>query len=309
MFQNKTILITGGTGSLGQALIKRLLKYNPKKIIIYSRDEYKQFRMQQDFNSDKLRFFIGNVRDITRLDQACNEVNYIIHTAALKQIPALEYNPQEAIKTNILGALNVIQVAIDKGIKKVIALSTDKAVNPINLYGASKLCSDKLFVNGNALGKTKFSVVRYGNVADSRGSVIPYFNQLVADGEKTLPITDLRMTRFYITMVEAIELIFTAFKEMQGGEIFVAKIPSFKVIDLIKSMKCKYNIIGIRPGEKLHEVLINSEETLRTYDCDKYYIIQPDFDWMEGRKRKNKKVPKDFIYTSDNNDNWLFKCI
>jgi UDP-N-acetylglucosamine 4,6-dehydratase/5-epimerase len=310
-FKNKVILLTGGTGSLGQALVKRLLPLNPKKIIIYSRDEYKQFIMKRDFhnskNSDRLRYFIGDVRDITRLGQACSNVDYIIHTAALKQVDTLEYNPQEAIKTNILGALNVIQVAIENKVKKVVALSTDKAVHPVNLYGATKLCSDKLFINGNALGKTKFSVVRYGNVANSRGSVIPFFDNLIKQGEKVLPITDVRMTRFHITVDQGVDLIFTAFKEMQGGEIYIAKIPSYKIIDLVKSFKCNFRIIGIRPGEKLHEIMITQEDAPRTYDCGDYYTIQPDFDWIVGRKFKGKLVDKDFSYSSDKNKEWLFK--
>ena len=307
MFQNKTILITGGSGSLGQALIYSLLPLEPKKIIIYSRDEFKQSEMQNKFLSPLLRFFIGDVRDITRLDQACQDVDYIIHAAALKQIPALEYNPQEAIKTNILGALNVVQVAIEKKVKGVVAVSTDKAVHPVNLYGATKLCSDKLFINGNALGQTKFAVVRYGNVAESRGSVIPYFKGLIAKGQKILSITDERMTRFHITMDQAIELIFIAFTEMQGGEIFVAKIPSYKLTDLVRELKCAFKVMGIRPGEKLHEEMITKEDACRTYDCKDFYIIQPEFDWIENRKLKGEKVCEDFSYSSDKNTEWAFK--
>jgi UDP-N-acetylglucosamine 4,6-dehydratase/5-epimerase len=309
MFKNKTIFLTGGSGSLGQALVKRLILLKPKKIIIYSRGEYNQWIMKRTFDYTGLRYFIGDVRDIHRLQEACTDVDYIIHTAALKQVDTIEYNPQEAIKTNILGALNVIQVAIDKKIKKVVALSTDKAVHPVNLYGATKLCSDKLFINGNALshGVTSFSVVRYGNVANSRGSVIPFFNGIIQTGGRTLPITDARMTRFYIEMDQAVDLIFTAFKEMQAGEIFVAKIPSFRIIDLVKSLKCNYKVIGIRPGEKLHEVMITKEDASRTYDCGSYYTIQPDFDWIVGRKFKGKLVQKDFSYSSDKNSEWLFK--
>jgi len=308
-FKNKVILITGGSGTLGKNLIRRLIPLKPKKIIVFSRDEYKQFVMKREFNYAGLRYFIGDVRDITRLDQVCGDVDYIIHTAAIKQVDTIEYNPSEAVKTNILGALNVIQVAIEHKIKKVIALSTDKGVHPVNLYGATKLCSDKLFINGNALshGVSQFSIVRYGNVADSRGSVIPYFESLIKEGNRTLPVTDARMTRFHITIDEAIDLIFTAFKEMQAGEIFVAKIPSYKLIDLVKHFKCKYKIIGVRPGEKLHEIMIINEDASRTYDCGNYYIIHPEFDWIEGRKFKGKKVSLDFSYSSDKNKEWLYK--
>lgn len=308
-FKNKVILITGGTGTLGKNLVRRLIPHKPKKIIIYSRDEYKQFVMKREFNYSGLRYFIGDVRDITRLNQVCGDVDYIIHTAALKQIDTIEYNPQEAVKTNILGALNIIQVAIEHKVKKVVALSTDKGVHPVNLYGATKLCSDKLFINGNALSHnvSQFSVVRYGNVANSRGSVIPYFESLINNNERTLPITDARMTRFHITIDEAIDLIFTAFKEMQGGEIFVAKIPSYKLIDLVKHYKCKYKIIGVRPGEKLHEIMITEQDAERTYEFDKYFVVQPEFDWITNRKFKGKRVSLDFSYSSDKNKVWVFK--
>jgi len=288
---------------LGQALVRRLLPLNPKKIIIYSRGEYLQYKMAGEFNNDKLRFFIGDVRDITRLKRALNGVDYVIHTAALKQVPACEYNPIEAVKTNIIGAVNVINASIDCGIKKVVALSTDKGVNPVNIYGATKLCSDKLFIDGNVYSEnTKFAIVRYGNVANSRGSVIPYFNKLIAAGERILPITDVRMTRFYITIDQGIDLIFQAFESMQGGEIFVAKIPSFTIIQLVKFLKCDYKSIGIRDGEKLHEIMITSEDARFTREYDDCFVIYP-----KDRKVKGKKVPDGFTYSSDKNKDWLFQ--
>jgi UDP-N-acetylglucosamine 4,6-dehydratase (inverting) len=258
----KVILITGGTGSFGKRFARKILEdFNPKKVIIYSRDEYKQYWMQQEFKKHlpKLRFFIGDVRDRNRLYRAFDGVDIVIHTAALKHVPLMEYNPIEAVKTNIHGAENVIDAAIDRGVEKVIALSTDKAVNPVNLYGATKLVSDKLFISANSYTggkKTSFSVVRYGNVAGSRGSVIPLFMRLVKEGKKELPITDVRMTRFWITLDEGIDLVLKAIEESRGGEIFVAKIPSFKIVDLAKAIcpDCKLKVIGIRPGEKLHEV-------------------------------------------------------
>jgi len=282
IFKGKTILITGGTGTLGTALVRRLLPLKPKKIIIFSRDEFKQSEMQKQFKSDKLRYILGDVRNKDSITSACKGVDYIIHTSALKQVPALEYNPEQAVYTNIIGAMNVVQSAIANNVKKVVALSTDKAVNPINMYGASKLASDKIFVNGGALsaGKTIFSVVRYGNVANSRGSVIPLFDEMKQRGEIFLPLTDARMTRFYITIDEGVDLIFKAFSEMQGGEIFISKIPSFKISDLVTSMNCDYIEIGIRPGEKLHEIMITSEDSDRTYDCGKYYVILPQFEWI-----------------------------
>lgn len=309
MFKNKVILLTGGSGTLGKNLVRRLIPLKPKKIIIYSRGEFAQYQMKQEFDYPGLRYFIGDVRDISRLDSVCGDVTHIIHCAALKQVDTIEYNPSEAVKTNILGALNVIQVAIEHKIKKVVALSTDKGVHPVNLYGATKLCSDKLFINGNALshGVSQFSVVRYGNVSGSRGSVIPFFESLIAKGERTLPITDARMTRFHISIDEGIDLIFTAFKQMQGGEIFVAKIPSYKLIDLVKHYRCNYKIIGIRPGEKMHEIMITNEDAPRTYDMGKYYVIQPEFDWITNRKIKGKLVPMDFSYSSDRNTEWVFK--
>lgn len=315
MLDNKTILITGGTGSFGKKFTKRVLsEYNPKKIIIYSRDEYKQFLMQRQFEGyeKKLRFFIGDVRDEKRLYRAFDGVDVVIHAAALKQVPAAEYNPIEAIKTNISGAENIINAAIDKGVKKVIALSTDKAVNPVNLYGATKLVSDKLFISGNAYvgdKDTLFSVVRYGNVSGSRGSVIPFFKSLIDQGKKTMPITDYRMTRFWITLEEAVDLVIKAIKEAKGGELYVRKCPSFKVTDLAKAMKedCEFEDVGIRPGEKLHEVMVTAEDSRTTYEYDDHYIIYPDLDWWErtNNKQGGSKVEDRFKYSSDNNKEWL----
>lgn len=315
MLNNKTILITGGTGSFGKKFTRRILnEYNPKKIIIYSRDEYKQFLMQRQFEGyeKKLRFFIGDVRDEKRLYRAFDGVDIVIHAAALKQVPAAEYNPIEAIKTNISGAENIINAAIDKGVKKVIALSTDKAVNPVNLYGATKLVSDKLFISGNAYvgdKDTLFSVVRYGNVSGSRGSVIPFFKSLIDQGNKTIPITDYRMTRFWITLEEAVDLVIKAIGEAKGGELYVRKCPSFKVTDLAKAMDadCEFEDVGIRPGEKLHEVMVTAEDSRTTYEYDDHYIIYPDLDWWERTNNKHggNKVEDRFRYSSDNNKEWL----
>ena len=269
MLDNKTILITGGTGSFGKCFTKyALTHYNPKKIIIYSRDEFKQYLMQNEFKEyeSKMRYFIGDVRDKDRLKRAFEGVDYVIHAAALKQVPACEYNPNEAIKTNINGAQNVIDAALDSNVKKVVALSTDKAVNPVNLYGGTKLVSDKLFVAANAYAGNKdisFSIVRYGNVAGSRGSIIPLFNNIIKNGGTELPITDFRMTRFWISLTEGVELVIKALKEAKGGETFISKIPSFKVTDLAEAMLpgCTKKEIGIRPGEKLHEIMVTPDMT------------------------------------------------
>jgi len=316
MFNNKTILITGGTGSFGKKFTKRILsKYSPKKIIIYSRDEYKQYLLQKQFSKykDKIRYFIGDVRDKDRLYRAFDGVDIVIHAAALKQVPAMEYNPIEAIRTNITGAENIINAAIDRGVKKVVALSTDKAVNPINLYGATKLVSDKLFISANAYvgdKDTVFSVVRYGNVVGSRGSVIPFFKTLIDNGVKELPITSFDMTRFWITLDQGVDLVFEAIENAKGGELYVSKIPSFKIIDLAKAMypKCKLKEVGIREGEKVHEVMITEEDSRFTYEYDKYYIIYPHFDWWDFERHFTKggtKVKEGFRYASNTNTKWL----
>jgi UDP-N-acetylglucosamine 4,6-dehydratase len=314
MLNDKTILITGGTGSFGKKCTGIILKkYKPKKLIIFSRDELKQFEMSQVF-SDKeypcMRYFIGDVRDKDRLHRAFRGVDYIIHAAAMKQVPAAEYNPFEAVKTNILGAENIINAAIDTGVKKVIALSTDKAANPINLYGATKLCSDKLFIAGNSyVGRenTIFSVVRYGNVVGSRGSVIPFFLKQKETG--VLPITDPRMTRFWITLEQGVNFVLECIENMVGGELFVPRIPSMNIMDLAKAIapECRTEIIGIRPGEKLHEVMVPRDEARMTLEFDKYYIIQPEFRFFERRfnNKTVKQVPDDFEYSSDNNTWWL----
>jgi UDP-N-acetylglucosamine 4,6-dehydratase len=311
MLDGKTILVTGGTGSFGKKFTQMILdKYNIKKLIIFSRGELKQAEMKSKFgNHPKLRFFIGNVRDKERVYRAFDGVDIVIHAAALKRVPECEYNPFEAIKTNVNGAQNVIDAAIDKGIEKVVALSTDKAANPINLYGATKLCSDKLFTAGNAYvgGKnTKFGVVRYGNVMGSRGSVIPFFKKMKETG--TLPITDPRMTRFWITLEDAVKLVLKALNEMQGGEIFVPKIPSMKVTDLAEAIapECKQEIVGIRPGEKLHEVMIPRAASRHTIEFEDHYIIEPDYDWWEkGSHPEGEKLKKEFEYNSGNNNQWL----
>ena len=287
MFSNQTIFISGGTGSFGNHFIKKLIKnYKPKKIIIYSRDEYKQFLMQEQFPASKypfFRFFLGDVRDLERLKMAMNGVDYVVHAAALKQVPAAEYNPMEFVKTNINGAENIIHAAIHQKVKKIIALSTDKAANPINLYGATKLASDKIFIAANNITgsqKTIFSVVRYGNVAGSRGSVIPYFQKLINDKKKYLPITHEDMTRFWITLEQAIDFVFMSFRNMIGGEIFVPKIPSVKIVDLAKAMapNLKTKIVGIRPGEKIHELMCPNEYHHLTIEFKKYFKIIPSPD-------------------------------
>tara|TARA_B100000965_G_scaffold28469_1_gene21097 strand:- start:16058 stop:17053 length:996 start_codon:yes stop_codon:yes gene_type:complete len=313
MFNDSNILITGGTGSFGNAFVRMTLeKYNPKKIIIFSRDEMKQWEMAKKFpNEERIRFFIGDVRDKPRLDRALDGVDFVVHAAATKIVPTAEYNPFECIKTNVNGAMNVIDSCIDKSVKKVVALSTDKASSPINLYGATKLTSDKLFVAGNAYSgehPTSFSVVRYGNVMGSRGSVIPFFESIKDQG--TLPITDERMTRFMITLEQGVELVWKAFEDMVGGEIYVKKIPSMKVIDLAKVVApdCKHEIVGIRPGEKLHEQMIGIEDSPTTYLYDDYYKILPSInEWGmdKSRIKDGKKVDDNFVYSSDLNDEWM----
>jgi UDP-N-acetylglucosamine 4,6-dehydratase/5-epimerase len=286
MFNNKSILITGGTGSFGKQYVKTLLeRYKPKKLIIYSRDELKQFEMEQDYHDDCMRYFIGDVRDRERLIQAMNGVDYVIHAAALKQVPAAEYNPMECIKTNIHGAENVIQAALVNNVEKVIALSTDKAANPINLYGATKLASDKLFVAANNISgghRTRFSTVRYGNVVGSRGSVVPFFKKLIENGVEHLPITDERMTRFWITLQQGVDFVLKNFDRMQGGEIFVPKIPSVNIMDLANSLApaLPQKIIGIRPGEKLHEIMCPADDSHLTLEFEDHFVIKPTIQFM-----------------------------
>ncbi|EIW20921.1 MULTISPECIES: UDP-N-acetylglucosamine 4,6-dehydratase (inverting) [Pelosinus] len=281
MLNNRSILITGGTGSFGKCCIKTILeRYTPKRLIVFSRDELKQYEMQQEFNEPCMRYFLGDVRDAERLKQAMRGVNYVIHAAALKQVPAAEYNPMECIKTNINGAENVIKAALDNGVDKVIALSTDKAANPINLYGATKLVSDKLFVAGNNMAgghDTRFAVVRYGNVVGSRGSVVPFFKKLVVGGAKEIPVTDLRMTRFWITLPQGVEFVLQSFSRMYGGEIFVPKIPSSYITDLAKAIGPELPIkeIGIRPGEKLHEIMCPIDDCHLTLEFKDHYVIRP----------------------------------
>ena len=313
MLENSTILVTGGTGSFGNTFIPMTLeKYKPKKIIVYSRDEMKQWEMAKILkNNSAVRFFIGDIRDKDRLYRALDGVDYIVHAAATKIVPTAEYNPFECIKTNIIGAMNLIDAAIDKKVKKVIALSTDKASSPINLYGATKLASDKLFVAGNSYSgshDTTFSVVRYGNVLGSRGSVIPFF--LSERSKGILPITDERMTRFMISLEQGVELVWDAFNDMVGGEIYVKKIPSMKVTEIAKSVApdAKIDIVGIRPGEKLHEQMIGIEDSMYTYEYNKYFKILPQIhNWSEDiqRIKDGKRVKENFVYSSENNNEWM----
>lgn len=318
MFDNKTILITGGTGSFGKALSKMLVsKYKPKKVIIFSRDELKQFEMQQELFQPCMRYFLGDVRDKERLIQAFNEVDYVVHAAAMKQIPAAEYNPMECIKTNINGAQNVIDAALANGVKKVIALSTDKAANPVNLYGATKLASDKLFIAANNIvgsNQTCFSVARYGNVVGSRGSVFPFFKKLLEQGEKSLPVTDHRMTRFWITLDQGIEFVSNCFKRMQGGEIFVPKLPSANIIDIVRSFgsDLDFHTIGIRPGEKLHEVMCPQDDSHLTIEFEDHFVIKPSISFVKEREysinllgEKGKSVDSNFVYDSGTNSHFL----
>lgn len=315
MLNNKTILITGGTGSFGHHFVNYALKhYKPKKIIIYSRDEYKQFEMDNQYKEyrDVLRFFIGDVRDASRLQMAMKGTDYVIHAAALKQVPACEYNPNEAIKTNINGAMNVINASLEAQVRKVIALSTDKAVNPVNLYGGTKLVSDKLFCAANAysgLTGTRFAVVRYGNVAGSRGSVIPFFQNIINSGEKKLPITDYRMTRFWISLEQGVELVIKALKEAHGGETFISKIPSFKVIDLAEAMLpgCEKMEVGIREGEKLNEIMVTREDSPHTYEYKEHFIVYPHYNWWSKQEiiPGGRLVKIGFEYNSGTNTEWL----
>ncbi|MBQ6385750.1 MAG: UDP-N-acetylglucosamine 4,6-dehydratase (inverting) [Lachnospiraceae bacterium] len=315
MLNGKTILVTGGTGSFGHHFVDYVLQhYEPKKIIIYSRDEFKQFIMDNDYKEHRkvLRYFIGDVRDEPRLKMAMKGVDYVIHAAALKQVPACEYNPNEAIKTNVNGAMNVINASLEAGVKKVVALSTDKAVNPINLYGGTKLVSDKLFCAANAYGGaegTRFSVVRYGNVAGSRGSVIPFFQNIIDNGGNELPITDYRMTRFWISLEQGVELVIKALEESRGGETFISKIPSFKITDLAQAMLpgCSMPEVGIREGEKLHEIMVTREDSLHTYEYEKHYIVYPHYNWWGVKDiiPGGKLVEPEFEYSSGTNTEWL----
>ena len=320
MLSNKTILITGGTGSFGKQFTEMLLRlYNPKKVIIYSRDEFKQDIMRKDFalkfpgKITKLRFFIGDIRDKDRLYRAFKGVDYVIHAAAMKQVPACEYNPFEAIKTNINGAQNIVDAALDCGVKKVIALSTDKAVNPINLYGGTKLVSDKLFISANSYRGdegTVFSVVRYGNVSGSRGSVIPFFRELLNGGISDLPITDTRMTRFWMTLDDAVNLVVKALKESKGGETYVFKNPSYKITDIAEAMNPggKIKVVGIREGEKLHEVMVTSDDSRGTYDYGDHYIIYPNYIWWSNKdyfKEGGNLIEEGWEYNSGTNNEWL----
>ena len=313
MLTNSSILITGGTGSFGKTFIPMTLeRYNPKRIIIFSRDEMKQWEMAKTYEKDKrVRFFIGDVRDKSRLWRALSGIDYVVHAAALKIVPKAEYDPFECIRTNVDGAMNLIDISIDRGVKKVVALSTDKACSPTNLYGATKLISDKVFIASNSYSShsdTSFSIVRYGNVMGSRGSVIPLFLDKVNDD--ILPITDVRMTRFMISLDDAVKMVWHAFKDMYGGEIYVKKIKSMKIVDIAKTInpKAKNKIIGIRPGEKLHEQMINLDDAPHTYEYDDYFKILPAINnWSSDEKRINdgKLVPPDFEYTSEINDHWM----
>jgi len=314
MLNNASILITGGTGSFGYAFIPMTLKkYNPRKIVIFSRDEMKQWEMAKLFGDDpRIRFLIGDVRDKDRLSRALDGIDYVVHAAATKIVPTAEYDSFECVKTNVIGAMNLIDASIDKGVKRIVALSTDKASAPANLYGATKLASDRLFVSGNSYSgshDTKFSVVRYGNVMGSRGSVIPFFLSLSEDNND-LPITDVRMTRFMITLEEGVDLVWKAFEDMVGGEIYVRKIPSMKVTDVAKAVSesAKQKVVGIRPGEKLHEQMIGPEDAMYTYEYPEYYKILPSINnWSHDpdRIKDGKKVPEDFLYSSDNNEDWM----
>ncbi|MBV9464145.1 MAG: UDP-N-acetylglucosamine 4,6-dehydratase (inverting) [Verrucomicrobiae bacterium] len=314
ILKDKVVLVTGGTGSFGHRFAAKILHdYQPAKLIVYSRDEMKQFEMAQRFPENKfpaIRYFIGDIRDRDRLYRALDGVDIVVHAAALKIVPAAEYNPIEAVRTNILGAANLIDAAIDRKVQRVIALSTDKAANPVNLYGATKLCSDKLFVAANSYAgahSTRFAVVRYGNVVGSRGSVIPYFLKMRETG--TIPITDERMTRFWITLDQGVDFVLTALKHMTGGEIFVPKIPSMNIMDLAKAVApgCKYKVVGIRPGEKLHEIMIPPDDARSTYEFKEFFIIYPSFhSWStQERPKGGKPCPENFSYVSNTNDEWL----
>lgn len=313
ILEGKSILVTGGTGSFGKRFVRTVLeKHNPERLVVFSRDELKQFEMQQEIQAPNLRYFLGDVRDKERLYRAFDGVQIVIHAAAMKQVPASEYNPMEAIKTNIIGAENIINVCIDQEVERVIALSTDKAANPVNLYGATKLCADKLFVAANMLSgrhRTHFSVVRYGNVIGSRGSVIPFFMKMRETG--TIPITDTRMTRFWITLDQGMQFVLDSIERMHGGEIFIPKIPSMKLMDVKEAVapECESKIIGIRPGEKLHEIMITLDDAINAVEFDSHYVIQPSADWWQQDKYVSetgaKCVEEGFQYSSDRNTEWM----
>lgn len=318
MFNDKAILITGGTGSFGRKFIRTVLKdHAPRRVVVFSRDELKQYEMQQEFNAPCMRYFLGDVRDAERLKQATRGIDYIVHAAALKQVPAAEYNPTECIRTNVNGAENVINAAIENGVEKVIALSTDKAASPINLYGATKLLSDKLFVAANNITgghKTRFAVVRYGNVVGSRGSVVPLFRKLIQEGVTELPITDARMTRFWITLQQGVNFVTESFLRMHGGELFIPKIPSVRITDLAQAMapQMAHKVIGIRPGEKLHELMVPRDAAFQTIEFDDHYVITPAISFMQNADysvnqlgQKGVSVAENFEYSSETNTDFL----
>jgi UDP-N-acetylglucosamine 4,6-dehydratase/5-epimerase len=313
MIDAKSVLVTGGTGSFGRKFVEAIVRnFKPRKVIVFSRDEYKQAMMAQELSSPALRFFIGDVRDLPRLEMAMREVDIVVHAAALKHVPIAEYNPMECVKTNVIGAENVVRAAIDNGVSRVIALSTDKACNPINLYGASKLVADKIFVASNNLSGdmgTRFGIVRYGNVVGSRGSVIPYFRKLISEGADHLPITDPRMTRFWITLEQSVQFVLSSLEMMHGGELFVPKIKSMSIVDLGRAMapQLPHRIVGIRPGEKLHEVLITADDARNTLDLGDRFVIEPTmFEWSyQGHAGRGRPVADDFRYGSDNNPDLL----
>ena len=318
MFNGKSVLISGGTGSFGRAFLHTLLAlYQPKRVVIFSRDELKQYEMQQEFNAPCMRYFIGDVRDADRLKQAMRGIDYVVHAAALKHVPAAEYNPTECIRTNVVGAENIINAAIENGVQKVIALSTDKASSPINLYGATKLLSDKLFVAANNITgehKTRFSVVRYGNVVGSRGSVLPFFRKLIREGAVELPITDARMTRFWITLQNGVDFVLQSFQRMHGGELFVPKIPSANIVDLATAMapQLPQRSVGIRPGEKLHEMMISRDDSRHAFEFSQHYVIAPSINFnvrtdyqVDGLGEVGCPVSEHFEYVSDTNPHFL----
>ncbi|MBS0660049.1 MAG: UDP-N-acetylglucosamine 4,6-dehydratase (inverting) [Verrucomicrobia bacterium] len=315
MLDGKGILITGGTGSFGQKLTETIFRdYRPREVVIFSRDEFKQSEMAKRFRPDDLpvRYFLGDIRDKERLQRAFTNIDIVVHAAALKQVPALEANPFEAVKTNILGAQNIVEAALDRNVRQVVALSTDKAVNPINLYGATKLAMEKIIVAANAYVRHRdisFLGVRYGNVVGSRGSVIPFFLELIRRGVRELPVTDPRMTRFWITLEEGVALVLRAIAEGSGGEVFIPKIPSMKVVDLVEALphECTTKVVGIRPGEKLHESLIGEDEARSTFDLGTHYVVYPQFGFQRkgGKSESGVRVPEGFEYRSDSNDQWL----